>query len=139
MRSGEPTDVPPYFWTIRAILGWASGLSQAPGDDRTPSCAERTEHERRVGPAEAERIRKRRADRHRSSGMRNEIEVAPGIGIDEIRGRRRDLVSQRQHGEHGLDPRRGAEQVTGHRLGRRYGELRNVVTERALDRDALGD
>ena len=41
-----------------------------------------------------------------------------GIGIDEVRGRRRDLVVQRQHGEHGLDPRRGPQQVAGHRLGR---------------------
>ena len=71
--------------------------------------------------------------------QRHEIEIALRIASNEVRRRRRDLVAHREHGEHRLDAAGRAEQVAGHRLGRRHGELVRVVAERALDRDAFGD
>src|SRR5512143_4120747 len=134
MRSTLPTDVPPYFWTIRAIV-YAAGVegSLAPGS------RDAAEGERRVGAAEAERVGERAADRHRTGGQRHEIEVALRILVEQVRRGRRDLVAQRKRGEHGLDATRGPEQVAGHRLGRADGQLRRARPERAIDGDALGD
>ena len=42
-----------------------------------------------------------------------------------------------QRGDAGLEPAGGAEQVAGHRLGRRDGQLPRVVAEAALDRHRL--
>src|SRR6476469_6717257 len=109
MRSIEPTDVPPYFWTISATLS-----------------RQRAKRDRGVGAAEAERIRNGDADAHRTRDAWHEIEIAGWIDIDEVRGRRRNLVAHRQDGEHRLDPGRSAQQVSGHRLRRRNRELAGV-------------
>src|SRR5512146_1643367 len=98
MRSIDPTDVPPYFWTIS-----------------TTSTLEGGERDRRVGAAEAERIRDRRADLHRPRNERDEIQVALRIDVDQVRGRRRDLVADREHGEDRLDAAGGTEQMSRHR------------------------
>src|SRR5205085_5498697 len=100
MRSTVPTEVPPYFWTIRAMTG-------------ATSRSDRAEGERGVRPAEAEGIRQRRADGHFARSVRHEIQVALRVLLEQIRRGRRDLIAQRQRGEHGLDAARGAEQVTG--------------------------
>src|SRR5579862_3400392 len=110
MRSIEPTDVPPYFWTISATPGVR------------PS-AHRAKRDRCVRTAEAERVRDRGANRHRSRDPRYEIEITLGIDVDEVRGRWRHLIADRQHGEHRLDAGRGAKQVAGHRFRRRHGKL----------------
>src|SRR5260221_10470341 len=120
MRSVEPTDVPPYFWTISAI-----------------AAAERAEHERGVGAAKAERIGHRTSDLHLARDKRHEVEIAVWIDVDEVGRRRRDLVAQREHGEHGLDAAGGAQQMSGHRFGRRDGELARVVAEGPLHRRAF--
>src|ERR1700692_3015007 len=106
MRSTLPTDVPPYFWTIRAI-------------ETTRS--DQTESERSVGAAESERVRQCRADLHVTRDQRDEIEIALRVLFEEIRGRRCDLMVQRQHGEHRFDAARGTEQMTRHRFGRADG------------------
>src|SRR4051794_38672869 len=99
MRSTLPTDVPPYFWTMRLM-----------------PCARshRAKHERRVRAAESEGVRERDADGHPACDVRHEIEIALRILPEEIRGRRRDLVAHREHGEDRLDATRRAEQVTRH-------------------------
>src|SRR6185437_4125004 len=122
MRSIVPTDVPPYFWTISAT-----------------SARDGAKDDRRVRSTEAERVRKRDANRHRPRDARHEIEIALRIGIDEIRGGRRDLIANRQRREDRLDAGRGTQQMPGHRFRRRDGKLVGVLAERALYRDAFGD
>src|SRR6476661_7644507 len=107
MRSVEPTDVPPYFWTM----------------SDTALRVERAECDRRVRAAESERVRQRGADLHRTRDARHEVEVAFRIDVDEIRRRRCDLVAKGQRREHGLDACGSTEQMSGHRLRRRNGEL----------------
>ena len=127
MRSVEPTEVPPYFWTISAIAGREAAA--------TRRASQRAERERGVGAAEAEGVGQRAADRSscaRCSGTKSRSHC--GIDVDEVDGRRRDLVAHREHGEHRLDAAGGAEQVAGHRLGRAHRELVRVVAEGALDR-----
>src|SRR2546423_1432685 len=108
MRSMLPTDVPPYFWTIRGMRRWLAGAVR--GSDRA-------ERERRVGAAEAERVRQCGADAHAPRGIRDEVEIALRVLLEQVRRGRRGLVAQRERGEHGLDAAGGAEQVAGHRLG----------------------
>src|SRR5437899_4260557 len=126
MRSMLPTDVPPYFWTIRAMaLAALRALA-----------SQRAEHDGRVGAAEAERVGHRGGDPHLPRLARHEIEVALRILLKQVRRRRRNLVADREHREHRFDARRGAQEVTRHRLGRRHGELACMVAERTLDGDA---
>src|SRR5512138_1067336 len=56
MRSVEPTEVPPYFWTINMGSHGA-------------------EREGRVGAAESERVGERAGDFHPARGVGHEIEV----------------------------------------------------------------
>src|SRR5437667_6713162 len=121
MRSVLPIDVPPYFWTIRAMLS-------CPGRE-----SQRAERDSRVGPAEAEGVGQRGADRHAACRVGNEIEIAARILVEQVCRGRRYLVPQRKHGKDRLDGRRSAEQMTRHRLGRRHGEFGRVLTEAALD------
>src|SRR5205085_5970569 len=93
MRSMLPTDVPPYFWTIRAMRGWLAGAVRG---------SHRAERECRVGAAEAERVGKRAADPHAPRGIGDEVEIALRVLLEQVRGGRRDLVAQRERGEHGL-------------------------------------
>ena len=67
------------------------------------------------------------------------VEIALRILVEDVDRRRRDLVVQRQHGEHRLDAAGAAEQVAGHRLGRVDDQLLRVVAERELDRVGLVD
>src|SRR5260221_4712063 len=110
MRSVEPTDVPPYFWTISAIAS-----------------AQRTKYERRIGAAEAERIGHCTRDLQLARSERHEVEIALRIDVDEVGRGGRDLVAQREHGEHRLDAAGSAQQMSGHGLGRRNGELVCVI------------
>src|SRR5262249_49357920 len=116
IRSTLPTEVPPYFWTISAMLR----IPAAVGDEPQPR-SELPERDRRVGAAEAEGIRQRRANGHLARRVGNEIQVAARILPEQVRGGRRDLVADRQHREHRFDAGSGAKQVAGHRLGRRDG------------------
>src|SRR5215472_17593036 len=93
MRSVLPTEVPPYFWTISA----------------TSDLAKR---DRRVGAAEAKGIGQRRADLHLARLDGHEVEVAQRILLEEVRGRRRDLIADREHREHSFDRRRRAQQMS---------------------------
>src|SRR6187455_1528050 len=123
MRSTLPTDVPPYFCTINA-MGDLSGVAVARRRaGATTAGSEATERKRRVRAAEAEGIGQRRADRHVARDAWHEVQVAARILLEEIRRRRRNLVFERQDGEDGLDPARGAQQVPGHRLRRADGDL----------------
>ena len=45
---------------------------------------------------------------------------------------------ERQHGDDRLDAAGGAQEVAGHRLGRRHGEPARVLAEHPLDRQGLG-
>ena len=59
--------------------------------------------------------------------------------MTQIDGRRRDLLLQRQRSEYGFDATGGAQQVTGHRLGRADRHAARVIAEAVLDGDRLGD
>src|SRR6266545_5439954 len=123
-----PTDVPPYFWTIRAIRSCSRLWTWC------QQALQRAEDQRRVRSTEAERIGHRSADRHFLGDERGEIEVgALRIDVDEVRRRRRDLVANGEHGEHSLDASGCAEQMTGHRFGRRDRKAGRVVAKRTPD------
>src|SRR5690348_1282258 len=127
MRSVLPTEVPPYFWTISAMRS------------RFPACSHRAERDGRVGAAEAEGVGKRRADRHAARSIGYEVEIALRVLPKQVRRRRRDLIAQGQHREDRLDGGSRAEQVAGHRFGRRDRELARVIAEATLDRQAFGE
>src|SRR5471030_2655204 len=74
---------------------WRGVSLRAQGADRGQS--ERTKRQRSVGAAEAEGIGQGGANFHIARGIRNEIEVALGIAIEQIRRGRRDLIAHREH------------------------------------------
>src|SRR5947207_3339865 len=59
---------------------------------RTDRESQRAERDGRVGPAEAEGVGQRGADRHAACRVGNEIEVAARILMEQVCGGRRDLV-----------------------------------------------
>ena len=65
------------------------------------------------------------------------VEVALGIGLRVVRGRRRDLVLDRLDGDDVLDRAGGAEQVADHRLRAADGRLVGVLAEPDLRRCGL--
>src|SRR5208283_1940224 len=91
IRSMPPTDVPPYFCTIRAMNLCSDPASQP------------AEGEGRVGPAEAERIGQRGANRHGPRRVGNEIEIAARILEEQVRGGRCHLIAQGEYRKDGLD------------------------------------
>src|SRR5215470_2567314 len=121
IRSVLPTEVPPYFWTISATV--ASELAERDG---------------RVGPAEAEGIGQCSANLHPTRRVRHEVEIAARILLEQVRCRQCDLIADREHGEDPFNRRRGTQQMTRHRLGRRHSELCGMLAETALQGDALG-
>ena len=77
------------------------------GREREARAAQgRAENQRAVGAAEAEGVRQRDPDRHLARRVRHVVEVALRVGVAQVDGRRRDLVAQRERGEHRLDRRR---------------------------------
>src|SRR6516225_7888799 len=120
MRSMLPTEVPPYFWTMSAT----SDLAKS---------------DRRVGAAEAEGVGQRRADLHLARRVGHKVEIALRVLLEEIRGRRCDLIADGEHREYRLDRCRRAKEMAGHRFGRRDRELCSMLAEAALYRDAFGD
>src|SRR6266568_9452144 len=96
---------------------------------RSDRASQRAKRDGRVGAAETEGVRERRADGHLARGVGNEVEVAAWILLEQVHGWRRDLVAQCEYGEHCLDGRCRAEQMAGHRLGRGHRELRSMVAE----------
>jgi len=101
--------------------------------------SELAERERRVGAAETERVRQRRANLHLARDERNEVEIALRVLLEQIRSGWGQLMMEREHGEHRFDAASGAQQVAGHRFRRAHGKLARVIRECPLDRDALGD
>ena len=69
--------------------------------------------------------------------VRHAVEVALGVGVVVVDGGREDLVAQRERGDPGLEPARGAEQVPGHGLRGAQGQPPRVLAEDGLGRDRL--
>jgi spermidine synthase len=76
------------------------------------------EQESGVRAAKSERVREGVIDRHGTPHVRHVVEIALGIGLVEVDGRRSDLMVDRQRGYARLEPAGGAEQMARHRLGR---------------------
>lgn len=91
------------------------------------------EHQATVGTTKAEVIFKRYIDLHVSRYVRTIVEIAFGILIKDIDGRRRHLVMDRKHGEYGFQSASATEQVPGHGFGGIHNELLGMVTKRCLD------
>src|SRR5438552_1613288 len=76
------------------------------------------EQEAGVGAAEAERVAQGVAELGRTGGVGRVVEVALGVGVLVVDGRRDELVLERESGDGGLGRAGGAQEVSGHRLGR---------------------
>src|SRR4029077_6573267 len=99
---------------------------------RSSSSLKPFEQERGVRAAEAERVRQRVLDLHRALDLRDVVEVAVLVRAIEVHGRGRDLVVHGKRGDARLQTSGGTEQVSGHRLGGRHGQLRRVGAKTAL-------
>src|ERR1044071_611353 len=95
------------------------------------------EEQRRVRPAEAEAVRERVVEARLAWLVGDVVEVALGVWVDVVDGRREPPVVDGEDGEDRLDAARGAEQVAGHRLRRTHRELVGVLAERLLDGERL--
>ena len=69
--------------------------------------------------------------------MRHVVEVALGIGVIEVDGRRRHLITQRKNAENTFDYAGGTQQVAGHRLGRAHRETCGMSPKSLFDRDGF--
>src|SRR6202022_4331245 len=74
------------------------------------------ERDRHVASPEAERVRQRGLHRHRARRVRDVIEGAIARRIAQTEGRWRELMCERQNGDHRLDRARRAERMTKIRL-----------------------
>src|SRR3954467_12150831 len=92
------------------------------------------EHEAAVRASKAEAVRSGILDRHGPGLIRYVIEIAVGVLIFKIDGRRRTPVSQSKNGDSGLQATRTTQQMTGYRLGRADGEMFRVFAEGSLHR-----
>src|SRR5438093_12205190 len=75
------------------------------------------EHQRAVGAAKTKRIFHGDIDSHIACRIRTVVKIALGILIENVDGRRRQLLVYRQHGEYRLQSAGAAQQVAGHRYG----------------------
>src|SRR4051812_48757487 len=75
------------------------------------------ERGRSVGAAEAERVGERDLDLHVARGVRDVVEVAGRVRGEDVDGRRRDLVVDRERGDDGFNSAGSAQQVAMHALG----------------------
>ena len=91
-----------------------------------------------IGAAEREVVRDRDGDRHRPRLVGDVVQIAFGIALAVVRGRRRDLVRDRLDGDDVLDRARCAQQVTDHRLRAADGGVVRVLSEPDLRRRGLG-
>src|SRR5450432_2344414 len=89
----------------------------------------RAENQRRVGAAEAERVRQRVANALRSSLEWNQIEIAIGGGLVEVERGWEHAVAHSEQREDGFDRAGSAEQVASGRFGRRHRERVGVRAE----------
>ena len=94
--------------------------------------------QRGVGAAEPERVRERVGDVGLARHLRHVVEIAVDVRVVEVDGGRQELMMDGEDRDAGLEPARGAEQVPGHRLGRRDRHLVGVIAEDALDGQRLG-
>jgi hypothetical protein len=130
--------------TAPAATRWASdwtssnrreGLRETTGGDRLHRrCGlDAAENQRSVGAAEAEVVLQRDVDLHRPRRVGAVVQVALRILVEDVDGRRRDLVMHGEHGEYRFQAAGAAQQVTGHRLGGiHHGLLRRVDPKASL-------
>ena len=97
-----------------------------------------TEHERRVAPAEPERIRERDPRAHVPRLVRDVIERALRIRPLEVDRRRQDAGLERADAQQRLERPGRAEQVTRHRLRGGHRDAIDVRPEDRADRARLG-
>src|SRR5262249_751436 len=91
------------------------------------------EQQAAVRPAEPEGIGKHVLKLGFARLVGNVIEVAFGIGIFEVCGRRNHLIAQREHANAGFQAAGAAQQMTGHGLGGADSDLLRMLAESALD------
>ena len=91
------------------------------------------QHERRIGAAEPEGIRQRRADIALLGLVRHQVKTDSDIaGVIQIQRRRADAGLDRQRGEDRFHRTGSTEQVTDGRLGRRHRQVAHRIAEQAL-------
>ena len=104
---------------------------------RTAETSEALEDQRGVVSAEAEVVRDRDVDLAGLRDVRRVVEVAIGIRVLVIDGRRDHARVDGHHAGGRLDAAGGTQEVTGHGLGRGDGDLGGEVAEGTLDREGL--
>src|ERR1051325_1425784 len=115
----------------------ATAKPQAAAATRSNTLFVLGENQRRIRPAEAERVREHVAHWLRAGLIRHVVEIAVGIGRLVVDRRRQHVFLHHQRRDGRLEPAGGAEEVAGHRLRRADGELVGVLAEDALDRQRL--
>ena len=88
----------------------------------------------RVVTTEAEGVVNDGVHRHLARGVRDVIQIALGVGILQIDGRRDDAVFDGENAHGGFHRAGGAEHVAGCALGGTHDEFLRVVAENGFDR-----
>src|SRR4051812_27745200 len=91
------------------------------------------EEERAIRPAEAEGVAERVFHTRFARVIRDAIEIALGVLIVQINGRRQALILQRQNRDASFESAGAAEQVPGHRFRGADGNLLRMFAEKILD------
>src|SRR3954469_13139743 len=91
------------------------------------------EEERAIRPAEAEGVAERVFHTRFARVIRDAIEIALGVLIVQINGRRQALILQRQNRDASFESAGAAEQVPGHRFRGADCDLLRVLAEKVLD------
>ena len=95
------------------------------------------EHDGGLESAEAAAYREHRVHLVGACGAWHVVEVAFGVGVLEVGGRRDRAVANRQHARGELDGTDGTERVSDHRLDRTHGCAVRVLSQAALHRRRL--
>ena len=106
--------------------GWSAACAVGP-----------SQGDRREVPTEADRDLQGRANLASPADVRRAVEVARGVGVVEVQGRRDEAVTHGKAGDGQLGRARRAEQVADLRLVRRAGHGVGMRAERFADRPAF--
>src|SRR5450631_3767301 len=99
---------------------------------KRPSSAESAERDGPVGAAKPERVGQRDIDFYFPSAVGCVIQIARRILVEDVDGRRRNLMMDRKCREYRFDGAGGSQKVPSHRFGRIHHQFVSVIPKSAL-------